>query len=254
MAFQNCYTVCMHPSHADADSGSFLTSRAFALGSLLAANLLTILFFVVNGGSILQVWWIYWLQSVIIGAVNVARILKLNVNPQDIKINNAPVSPVHAKLLADTMRILVAAFFILHYGGAHFVYFVFLLAFTFNDTFTFNGVEHQLSLGEVSLWAILLGGLGFALHHVLSFVDEQVAVRRSPAVATASVWGAMAQPYLRVIPMHLILIIGPVISVKLGNEQLFLIFMLLKTVFDVQLYKRGTSHKAATQTVPTPTH
>src|SRR5689334_3693307 len=60
--------------------GSFWTSRGFLIVSLLSANLTAIYFFVFHGGSVIQALWIYWLQSVIIGAVNVGRLLSYKLN------------------------------------------------------------------------------------------------------------------------------------------------------------------------------
>ncbi|MCX6801619.1 MAG: DUF6498-containing protein [Candidatus Diapherotrites archaeon] len=45
--------------------------------SLLAANLFTIAIAVTQGWGLLQLLWVYWFQSVIIGVFNYLRILNL---------------------------------------------------------------------------------------------------------------------------------------------------------------------------------
>lgn len=242
-------------NHHQAESvpaGSFLTSRAFALTSLVVANLAAIFFFVVSDASILQVIWIYWLQSVIIGAVNVVRILKLDFSRPVPQVDGAPVPPAPSAGWGAFIKVFLAGFFIMHYGGFHFAYLVFLVIFTLEDTFTFNGVEQQFSLGEVSAVAVLLSGFAFAVHHVISFIDERMEVRRNPHAGAVSTGRAMVQPYLRILPMHLTIIMGPIISLKLGNTWVFVAFMILKTMADVRLYQIGTSHKAAQPTPAAP--
>ena len=66
--------------------------------------------------------WIYWAQSVIIGAFNVVRMWTLeNFSTDGLKMNDQPVDPTTA-----TKR-YIAIFFMFHYGFFHLVYAIFLI-------------------------------------------------------------------------------------------------------------------------------
>lgn len=202
---------------------------------LLIANLLAILFFVTGDGSIMQVLWIFWAQSVIIGVVNVARITTLG----------SAISPsvgTQASRLGDvTVKSVLAAFFILHYGLFHLVYAIFLAVFTYGNT-TFNDGPSPFTAADraVNIWLVLLTSMIFALHHFISYKNEVRERSRHSAIANIAV--VMITPYLRVVVMHIIIILGPFIAIEVGAKWLFIPFMILKTMVDLALHKRGTSH------------
>ena len=237
----------MDRTRAEQSASAFWTSRSFALLLLVAANLAVIVFFVFYGGSILQALWIYWLQSVIIGAVNVVRILgQKNISFENIKIEGMgagalPLDKLQTKKAQDMIRIFFAAFFSLHYGGFHLVYMVFLIAFSSHVPFTFNGAETGVSLGSASAAAVLLSGLGFAIHHVLSYLEERRDIAGQPQ-PVVKVWAIMFRPYARILPLHLIIIFGPIAAIAFGNAWVFVAFMVLKTIADIALYQSGLGH------------
>ncbi len=199
------------------------------------------MFYLFQGGSILQALWIYWLQSVVIGVVNVFRLLSQSTVITVQAINNDPVSAEDAVKYRPAMRKFFAFFFTFHYGGFHLIYSFFLLAFTMGWPVTLNGVETVVELGSANFVAILIVGLGFALHHWLTYAEEQHQFRLNPQANTNN-GSTMFRPYARILPMHLIIIMGPVISVKYGYDEAFIFFMLLKTAADVVLFYTAAGH------------
>lgn len=209
-------------------SGTFFTSRSFLLLSLLGANLSAIIFFIVQGGSVMQALWIYWLQSVVIGVVSVARILSLSLHGNHI------------------ISLAAALFFIFHYGFFHLVYAIFLAAYSAQEiSTTINGAPAVISFNEagISVGVVLLSGALFAMHHTMSFIAE----RRSEAAPHTLVHLADAvkrtlfRPYVRILPMHLIIILGPLLVIAVGANGVFVVFMVLKAIADVLLFRRNVS-------------
>jgi hypothetical protein len=217
--------------------------------ALLAANGLAIWQFTKSDRSVVEILWIYWLQSIIIGAVNIVRILSFPMRPV---INLRQMSPSMPQGAAaqKIIRILFSIFFFFHYGLFHICYGVFLLSFSLKDTpihLATNGQElavvksGELFGGSIDVRWILLTGALFALHHILTAGIEYKLVRLNKKQAP-SLTELMGRPYLRIIPMHLIIIIGPFVSLLAGNTALFIVFMALKTIADVALFYRGSGH------------
>ncbi|MGB5540411.1 MAG: DUF6498-containing protein [Gammaproteobacteria bacterium] len=142
--------------------------------------------------ALLQHWnlsgvlWIYWGQSVIIGWFNVHRILGLKrFSTEGFRINNRPVQPTRAT------RRQTAVFFALHYGIFHIGYLVFLL-------------DDAHLEGDVALLGVVLCILVFYVNHRFSWRYH----RAREAERVPNIGSIMFFPYLRIIPMHLIIVLG----------------------------------------------
>lgn len=226
-------------------TNSFLYSNGLLMGSLLAANLITILLFVLQDGSVIQALWIYWIQSVIIGLANVFRLATFRLDFTNLKINGRQVSiggytgqPAMPEAAA---RVFMTGFFLVHYGFFHVGYAAFLVMFGTGSMVEFNGAELPFSFGTASLGALILPGIVFACHHFISLVKERNELNRSHA-APVPVGKVMMRPYVRIVPMHLIILFGPVLAWALGSAVVFAVFMVLKTVADLILFSRGSGH------------
>lgn len=212
--------------------------------TLLAANALTVYFFIQGGSSVIQVLWTYWLQNIVIGAVNVIRLLSL---PNSFSLST---EDVHVSTGAPTgliLKLLGAFFFMFHYGMFHFVYFIFLVSFSTSGHQIFNGQDvGPIDLGEFSTRSIAISGAIFAIHHLLSFISEYYQ-RRVTAPKIINVSAIMGRPYARVFPLHLIIIMSVPITLYYGQIWVFVAFMGLKTVGDLYLHLKGTSHVGTEQ-------
>jgi hypothetical protein len=237
-----------HPSSEAVSAGGFITSRQFALVTLLAANAVAIAFFLAGDNSVIQVLWIYWLQSVIIGLVNVVRIARLPLG--DLQIQG--MSNEASNRFGIAIKGFLATFFTLHYGGFHFGYMLFLIVLGTETTFTVGSSVSQMNLNEsgVAVGAVLLSGLVFAVHHTLTYVREQQEMHHGQH-AQANAFTALFRPYARIIPMHLTIILGPLLALKFGTDGMFVLFMILKTAIDVMLFRRWTRPPVPAKTVAT---
>jgi uncharacterized protein DUF6498 len=232
----------------------------FGLITLVLANGLATWEFVANNGSIIEVLWIYWLQSVIIGIINVVRILTTPLRPLNLK-TTPDANPFDALLTNGPagllMRIGVAGFFTFHYGFFHALYAVFLTVLS-NPSNSISLTESTATndpvfTGTISLLWLMVNAAVFAVHHIFTFIIERKQLQQNPKDAP-SLDEVMGRPYGRIIPMHLIIIIGPMISIYFGNSMIFIVFIILKTALDIRSFYKGTSHPnainpAITQTI-----
>lgn len=174
--------------------------------SLLFSNILIIVLAIIQRWEITTVLWVYWMQSVIIGFFNFLRILTLRkFSTENFNIGNRPTLPT------PQTKIFTALFFVFHYGFFHFIYAIFL--------FQFFSSNQPLDLNY-----LFLGGLIFFLNHLFSYWHNRITDEQK----TQNIGQLMLAPYTRIIPMHLIIILGAF----MGHFTL-LIFLLLKTAVDI---------------------
>ncbi len=177
---------------------------------LLLGNLYCIWYFSNYSNGFVTVVWIYWMQSIIIGLFNFIDLLTIKqYDAAGFKVNEQP--------LTEKNKGCLPWFFLLHYGMFHFVYMIFL------------GV--QLGFGVDRLF-LLVGVGAFLLEALMAFI------RRKQAEETLrfNMGGLFFLPYLRVVPMHL-MIMGPAFL----GWQPSVIFLVLKTIADMlsfMIYQR----------------
>jgi hypothetical protein len=156
---------------------------------------------------------VYWIQSVVIGIFNVVRILQLkDFSTEGFSINDVPAQPTNAT------KIFTAGFFLFHYGFFHFVYLIFLVAGAFSGMY-----GNPLNQNEVIY--ILVAGLSFTLTHTFSYYYN-----RQKDGPQTNIGLLMFYPYVRILPMHLTIIFGGLLSGVLP------IFLILKTLADCTMH------------------
>jgi len=179
-----------------------------SLWGVIIGNLISMVLAFTQGWPLAQIMWIYWGQSVIIGVMNVLRMLSLKeFSTEGLKSNGQSVP--------ETMEAKrgIAMFFAFHYGFFHLGYAVFLWQ------------EQPLSAVNMSEAILMILALSvFVGSHSFSFMHNFAADFRQqkPNLGTL-----MFYPYLRIIPMHLAIIFGGMVE-GIG----MLIFMGLKTLAD----------------------
>lgn len=181
--------------------------------SLLFSNILIITLSIVQRWEITTILWTYWIQSVIIGFFNFWMILSLkNFSTKSFTINNQPVLPT------SQTKTFTAFFFAFHYGFFHFIYAIFLFQFfSFGRSLDFN--------------YLLLGGLIFFLNHFFSYLYNRTADEQK----TQSIGHVMFAPYIRIVPMRLVIVFGAFMG-----QSALLIFLMLKTTVDI--LSHGVKH------------
>jgi hypothetical protein len=199
----------MQNSNAIQRAGLLYSDRSLTF--LLLTNLATVVGAVLQGWNITDLLWIYWGQSVVIGYYNVHRIVDVDRIATDGFISNIrPVEPS-----CETQR-CTAVCFALHYGLFHLVYGVFLLTtFRIHPGFPVAGV--------------LLCILAFWFTHRFSYRFNQERDRAVPNIGSL-----MFFPYVRIIPMNLVILLGAPIAGD--NTNVLVLLLLLKTAVDVAVH------------------
>jgi hypothetical protein len=205
-----------------------------ALRGIVVSNAITLALALWQQWTLLQLMWPFWMQSVIIGYYARRRMLALEEFSTDgLRMNKRPVPDTPAA------KRKVANFFVLHYGGFHAAYLVFLFVFsTTADPAGFvavtdesSGAVSQVFVGHTTvldLVAYVALAVSFWLSHRASHHEHVAAdLGGRPNLGTL-----MFMPYARVIPMHLTIIFGT----QLEGGAVWL-FVLLKTGADVVMHK-----------------
>jgi hypothetical protein len=181
------------------------------------ANALPIAGVLLLGWKVFPLVLLYWLENVVVGGFNVAKMLV--ARPQE--------------LTYAIGKLFVIPFFVVHFGMFTFVHGVLLFAlFGPKDTQPFA------LLGAVPLairtyhlgWAVL----GLVVSHGLSFYWNYL---QNGEYQRASLQQLMSQPYGRVVVLHLAVLFGGWIVLILGSPLLALVLLVaLKTAADVRAH------------------
>lgn len=180
--------------------------------ALLVANGITLVLAVVQQWELGTVLLIYWCQSVTIGLFTFIRILGAK------EPTGGEGSPVR--------RLFLAGFFAFHYGLFHFVYISFILGFAF---FGLYGISDFLG--------VLFGAGVFFVNHLISYLWFRARETRSPDEV-------FIEPYYRIVPMHLTIILGGFATALLpglgldASVAMVVVFLLLKTGADLWAHQR----------------
>lgn len=191
-------------------------SSPSSVAALVFVNLIPVggvLFF---GWSLSDIMVIYWAESAVIGFYNVLKML----------------------VVSKWLAILMAPFFIGHYGGFMAAHFFFIYSFFIGEG---NGAAERAGAMEtlrdifVPLWpAVLALFISHGISFATNFVGRREYLRKSPEAQ-------MTDPYKRIFVMHLTLIFGGWIMMMfhapVGALSLLII---LKTWVDLRAH--GNEH------------
>jgi len=195
---------------------------------LFAANLVPLYGVLLHGWPVLPVIVLFWLENVIIGVLNVARILLAGAGG------------------AMSGRLLVAAFFCVHYGlftAGHG-----LFVFSLFGGETYRALVHglwtidaaRLAINEFALWLPLAA---LALSHLFSMLWNYLYQGEYRRADTKTL---MHAPYGRIVVLHLALIGGGFLVQTLHSPVLGLVLLIaLKIGLDLRAHLQEHAHKDA---------
>jgi len=204
--------------------------------SLLFVNVITIFLAIIQEWNIFILLWIYWFQSVIIGFFNFLRIILLGEFFIWGKLIDLPAN------LKTPIKFFIGLFFLSHYGGFHYIYFIFLASLTH--------ISNELNI-SLLLYVLLPAAL-FFINHLYSF---RYYLREDKG-QIHDIRKLMEKPYQRIIPMHLTIIFAGFVMTYWGifvvesgeiasqvpslrnavlkNTLVLLFFLVIKTYVDVK--------------------
>jgi hypothetical protein len=175
---------------------------------ILAFNALLVYTYLIGETSASLVVLLYFVQSVFIGIQYFVRLLALAKN-KSAEVDGKPRQGRYGE----------AIFFLLHYGFFHFVYMFFLLKMV---------IDLPGSVDTKMFIVFIAALLGNTVLSAISDVKQDAAEKSTPAI--------FFQPYLRIIPMHLLIIYGFNNSSLFEVNKALLLFIILKTGADLLMH------------------
>lgn len=173
---------------------------------LVAGNIYCIWYYEMYPEDFTTIVWIYWCQSVTIGLFNFLELQSLSkAETATMQVNNKPAE-----------KGCLGWFFLIHYGVFHLVYFIFLMI--------------KFPLYEIQKKILILGVATFFIESVIGFM-RHLNNKRTMKVNAGALFFL---PYLRIIPMHLMILLP-----SFFGWTPSLLFLILKTGADIlsfQLY------------------
>lgn len=149
--------------------------------------------------------WIYWMQSVLIGLFNFIDLMTVkNPDESSMNMNSQPVTKSNIGC--------AAWFFLFHFGFFHFVYALFLLVSNLKGA---NGKIILITAGV------------FLVEGTIQLICKTI----TPETEKINVGKMFMTPYLRIVPMHLVILLPSFFA--FGTS---IIFLLLKMVADIGMY------------------
>lgn len=199
-----------------------------SLRALIVSNVVTIVIAVIENWTLSVVLFIYWTQSVIIGVFHIRRMLDLGeFTTSGLTMNGRSVEAT------PKSKKQIASFFSLHYGFFHFVYLVFVL----------TAINSDGGLPSFGWLGLIGGGSVFAVNHFFSYIQNRDLDRTGkPNLGTM-----LFLPYARIVPMHLIIVLGAAFG---GSRVALVVFLSLKTLADAVMHT--VEHRALRRVPATP--
>lgn len=185
-----------------------------ALWSIVASNLLAAGLAIALGWDVIELLWPFWIQSVVIGYFARRRMLQLRrFSVEGLSFGGRPAteSPEDQRSTAN--------FFAVHYGFFHVAYFAFLIQRSAQQRFS--------AVDALSLLAL---GLSFLLAHRQSHREHVEA----DLAGRPNLGALLFMPYLRVLPMHGVILVG---ASHGGGAATILLFLALKTLADIGMHR-----------------
>jgi len=185
--------------------------------ALLLANLVPVAGVFFFGWEIFPLMFLFWSENVIIGVINVLKMLTAN-----------PESPI-----SWAGKLFVIPFFCVHYGMFTFIHGVFVIGLFgggfqpgagFPTPETFWRIAQENYLG----WAIL----GLAISRGISFATNYLG---KGEYRRASLQQLMQQPYGRIVVLHLTILFGGFLMMALHSPVWgLLLLVVLKVALDLR--------------------
>jgi hypothetical protein len=150
--------------------------------------------------------WLYWCQSVLLGFFTFFDMVTMKpeaISVENMTINNQPATPRQAKGCLPW-------FFLVHYGGFHLGYLIFLFV-------DFNFLDINFYVLKWSLLAL-------AVSYILFFIQNKIKYSQ----VKRNIGSMFFTPYLRIIPMHLTILLP-----KFFHWQPGFTFLVLKMAMDI---------------------
>lgn len=218
--------------------------------SLVAANVIPLAGVLFLGWRVFDIVFVYWLENVIIGVIN---LLKIVTSAPDAELVKERFEKRLASLPSDqreqlekltaggtawqASKLFFAPFFAVHYGMFCFVHgaFVGLLA---NDRGLFGHSMNPLGTAVEALHGptLLVAAIGLTVSHLVSYFRNYLGRGEYRRLTPPEL---MFLPYGRVVVLHIAIVFSGFLVMTLGSPVWLLVLLVIgKTLFDLKLHLR----------------
>lgn len=214
---------------------------------LIAVNLLMIAGVIMFEWSVLDIVFLYWVENLVVGAINVLRMLVARPEIEQIPGVQESLKELEGGQHADTARMVRKAgaaakfflipFFIIHYGGFCYGHGVFVLAMFGEGGMlgSSGGGDTDPSFMKLLTPEIRFAIMALAISHLFSFFRNFMGggeYRRTHAAML------MMRPYGRIVALHVTILFGAFLTAVLDSPMgLLIILVFMKTIADLGLHQ-----------------
>ncbi len=217
---------------------------------LIAVNLLPIAGVLFWDWNVFEIVSLYWFENVVIGAVNILKMLTATGDLTDIQtshLKDPPEMPDYLRdpagggIISHGIKLFLIPFFTIHYGMFCFVHGIFVFALLGGRGGRMMSGDPLSGMGRMASRISDSGGIWFILaiigSHLFSYAFNFIGkgeFRRTSAPAL------MVAPYGRIVVLHIAIILGAFVIAALGSPVFLLILLIVgKIVLDVKLHQRS---------------
>lgn len=201
--------------------GALAPGKSLSIAIVVLAAVVPLVGVLAGNWSLREVVVLYWAENVIIGVLQVVRMLT--------------VSPPGAPVGMHVAKVGLAGFFTVHYGMFCLVHGVFVFALTGKEGLAGGSPLPASVLEEFpsSFW-VALGVLG--ANHVWTLVDHYYRKGGYRATTPAQLMG---EPYKHIVVLHLGILLGAFLSIALGHSLGVLVIIVIgKLLIDLREIRR----------------
>jgi hypothetical protein len=218
--------------------------------ALVAANCLPLFGVLFLGWDAFAIVVLYWSENVVIGAINVLKMLTCSPDDQSLilgdvdakdKLNRERMERSRGNSVATlrwshhASKLFFVPFFTIHYGGFCFGHGFFIFALFGREAGGFGplgGFDSFLRvMNEQHLWWCIAA---LAASHLWSFF---VNYNGRGEFRRTNIGILMFQPYARIVVLHIAILIGGIIAAGLGSNIMVLLVLIVgKTILDLGLH------------------
>jgi Family of unknown function (DUF6498) len=221
-----------------------LTRYKASVLALIATNFVPLFGVLFLSWDTFEIVGLYWIENVIIGAINVLKIATCFPNPSQLdptKVANQEAVQRFRKRVRSAKperqgsKLFFVPFFTIHYGIFCLAHGIFVLSF-----FAVESTGNGLFDGPRTFWQMMSerqlwwGVIALAASHLYSYAVNYLGrgeFRRTVVPAL------MIQPYARVVVLHLAIIFGAIVAGALGSNAGVLVLLVVgKTAIDLFLH------------------
>ena len=208
---------------------------------LIVANLLPLGGVLWLGWEVFDILLLYWTESVIIGVLNVLRMISSqssNILSGLIPVTRqqnmtAALEQVNLQLPMQAIKFFIIPFFVFHYGMFCFGHLSAVVGFFGRGNSNTSITASIPDISNSSFW-IAVGAI--AASHLYSYINNFLGKGEYKRVGLGTL---MHRPYGRIMVMHLSIILGAGGAIMLVNPlPVLLVLVVGKTVLDLRMHNK----------------